>query len=296
MVTGAAGQLGRELMRTLPPGEVIALAREALDVADPGAVAARIAAERPDAVVNAAADNRVDAAETDPASAMATNADGVGHLARAAQAAGAFLVHVGTDYVFDGRARSPYTEDAVPNPLGAYARSKLAGEGQCVAHAVRHTVVRVAGLYAAGGSRGKGGSFVDRVLAQARRGETLRVVDDQVTAPTWARDVALALARLLPRWISGAAPTGIYHMTNAGECSWYEFAQAALEIAGVAARVVPVSSAAFAARAPRPAYSVLANARLATVGEPPLRHWRAALAAYLADQSLTRSTIARPDA
>ena len=282
---GATGQLGRELVRALSADAVIGVGHEALDLRDAAAIAARVAAERPDVVVNAAADNRVDAAEVDPTNAQAVNADAVGHLARAAHATGAFLVHTSTDYVFDGHARTPYAEDAVPNPVGAYARSKHAGEVLCAGHAPRHAIVRVAGLYAAGGSRGKGGSFVDRILAQARRGEALRIVDDQVTAPTWARDVAAALGRLLPRWVAGEAPTGIYHVTNAGACSWYDFARAALDAAGVAASIAPISSASLGAGAPRPAYSVLANTRLAAVGEPPLRPWRDALAAHLAGTS-----------
>ncbi len=284
LVIGAAGQLGRELVRALPRDGTIALDRTALDVRDAGAVAARLAAERPDVVVNAAADNRVDAAEADPAAAQAVNADAVGRLARAAHDVGAFVVHTSTDYVFDGRSRTPYPEDAAPNPLGAYARSKLAGERLCAAHAPRHAIVRLAGLYAAGGSRGKGGSFVDKVLAQARRGEPLQVVDDQLTAPTWARDVSTALVRLAPRWIAGDAPSGVYHVTNGGACSWYEFARAALELSGVRADVTPISSAALGAAAARPAYSVLANTRLAAIGEPPLRHWRDALRAYLASR------------
>jgi dTDP-4-dehydrorhamnose reductase len=281
VVVGATGQLGRELLATLPVQSVIGLTHADVDLRDAAAVGARIAAERPDLVVNAAADNRVDAAETDPAAARAVNADAVGDLARATAGAGAWLVHVSTDYVFDGRARRPYTEDDPPAPLGAYARSKLDGERLAAAHAPRHAIVRVAGLYAARGSRGKGGSFIDRVLEQARRGDPLRIVDDQVTAPTWARDVAVALARLFPRWIAGSAPAGIYHVTNGGECSWYEFARAVVDAAGIAASLTPVSSATFGARAPRPAYSVLANARLAAIGEPPLRHWRDALHAYL---------------
>jgi dTDP-4-dehydrorhamnose reductase len=281
LVIGAAGQLGRELMRVLPADSTAGLGRGELDLRDPKAIAARVAAERADVIVNVAADNRVDAAEADAREARAVNADAVGHLARAADAAGAFLVHTSTDYVFDGRAQTPYPEDAEPNPLGAYARSKRAGEIACAAHAPRHAIVRVAGLYAAGGSRGKGGSFVDRILLQARRGDALRVVDDQVTAPTWARDVAVALARLLPRWAAGNAPAGIWHVTNAGQCSWYEFACAALAEAGLAVPMTPITTASLGAAAPRPAYSVLANGRLAAHGEPPLRPWRAALAAYV---------------
>src|SRR5439155_375125 len=184
------------------------------------AVAPRLAALAPSAVVNAAADNRVDAAEQDPAPAMAVNALGVAALAEACRRSGALLVHMSTDYVFDGRAGRPYTEDDPPSPLGAYARSKLAGELLARALAPRHAVVRLAALYAAGGA-----GFVDRVLARARTGGRLRVVHDQVTAPTWARDVAAALARLLPRLVRGDAPGGIYHLTNAGACSWYEFAR-----------------------------------------------------------------------
>ena len=277
VVVGGTGQLGRELVRALPGAETVALGRAQLDLTDPAAVVSRLAALAPSVVVNAAADNRVDAAERDPLPALAVNAFGVAALAEACRQTGAFFVHTSTDYVFDGRAARPYTEEDAPNPLGAYARSKLAGELLARALAPRHAVVRLAGLYAAGGA-----GFVDRVLARARAGERLRVVHDQVTAPTWARDVAAALARLLPRLVRGDAPGGTYHLTNAGACSWYEFARAALGLAGVHAEVEPITSAELAAAAPRPPYSVLANTRLAAIGEPPLRHWHDALAAYLA--------------
>jgi dTDP-4-dehydrorhamnose reductase len=282
-IVGAAGQLGRELARRLPPTTTVALAREDLDLRDDAAVAARLASLAPEAVVNAAADNRVDAAEADPREAFAVNAEAVGGLARACRATGAFLVHVSTDYVFDGRARHPYTEADPPSPISAYGRSKLAGERLAAAHCPRHAIVRVAGLYAAGGSRGKGGSFVDRVLARARAGEPLRVVADQVTAPTWAADVAATLTALLPRLLGGDAPHGVYHATNGGEASWHAFACAALALAGCAARVEAISSDDLGAAAPRPAYSVLANTRLAALGLPPLRPWREALAAYVAE-------------
>lgn len=280
-VVGAAGQLGRELCRLLPPAETIALTRAEADLHDTAAVRACLESARPDVVVNCAADNRVDAAEADARDAIAVNALGVAALARHCRDHAALLVHVSTDYVFDGRATRPYTEDDPVGPLGAYARTKLAGELFVQALAPRHAILRVAGLYAEGGSRGKGGNFVDKVLAQARAGKALRIVADQVTAPTWARDVAEAMVRLVPRVATGTAPTGVYHVTNAGACSWYQFAQAALELAGMAAHLTPIDTAELAAPAPRPAYSVLANARLASLGEPALRPWRAALAAYL---------------
>ena len=282
VVVGASGQLGRELVRVLPPGDTVGLARADLDLRDADAIGPALAARAPAVVINATAENRGDAAEDDPSDAVAVNALAVAALARACRALGALLVHLSTDYVFDGRAGRPYAEDDVPNPLGAYARTKLAGELLARTLAPRHAVVRVAGLYAHGGSRGKGGSFVDRILAQAREGRPLRIVDDQITAPTWARDVAAALARLIPRLHGGSAPGGVYHVTNAGSCSWFEFARTALELAGVRTELSAVSTATFAARAPRPAYSVLANTRLAALGEPPLRSWRAALEAYLA--------------
>ena len=286
VVVGAGGQLGRELARVLPRDATL-LPRRELDVRDEAAVATRLAAECPDVILNAAADNRVDAAESAPGDAFAVNAKGAAHVARAAAALGALLVHCSTDYVFDGQARRPYREDDRPNPQSAYGRSKHAGERLTAGLAPRHVIVRLAGLYARHGSRGKGGSFVDRLLAQAEGGAALRVVADQVTAPTWARDAAEALASLLPRWVDAGAPLGVYHLTNAGECSWHAFAAAALACRGRREAVVPITTAALDAPAPRPAYSVLANARLAALGVPPLRHWREALAAYLASADST---------
>lgn len=283
VIVGAGGQLGRELGRLLPAATTVPLARRDLDVRDAAAVGARLGALAPAAVVNCAADNRVDAAEAEPAEAAAVNALAVSHLARACRELDAVLVQVSTDYVFDGRASRPYPEDAPPNPLGVYGRTKLAGESFAQTLAPRHAIVRTAGLYAAGGSAAKGGSFLDRILVAARRGERLRVVADQVTAPTWARDVAAVLARLVPRLVRGEAAGGVYHVTDAGECSWHAFAVAALELAGIAAPVEAISAAERAAPAPRPAYSVLASTRLAAAGEPPLRHWREALAARLAE-------------
>ena len=283
VVLGAGGQLGRELAGVWAD-EAIHLTRSDLDLREADAVCRRLREIRPSVVVNAAADNRVDLAESDPGSAFATNATGAAHVARVCAQLDALLVHTSTDYVFDGRSARPYHEDDRPNPLNAYARSKHAGERLVAALAPRHVIIRLAGLYAQGGSRGKGGSFVDRVLARARAGESLRIVDDQVTAPTWARDVAQVIARLIPRWQRDPDITGILHVSNAGACSWYEFARNILALCAVDADLKPVASATFDAPAARPAYSVLANARLASLGEPSLRDWHAALCAYLHDQ------------
>lgn len=286
VVVGAAGQLGRELLACLPRAEVVGLTRADVDLTDLTALPNVLSAHRPDVVVNATAENRVDWVEDHIAEAMTVNAHAVEVMAQACRRLDATLLHVSTDYVFDGRQTHPYRETDAPNPQSAYARSKLAGE-HAAATTARHIVLRVAGLYAHGGARGKGGSFIDKILAQAQAGNPLRVVADQVTAPTWARDVAHAIARLLPRWHAGDAPPGLYHMTNAGACSWHAFAQAIVAQAGLDVGVEPISSATLNAPAARPAYSVLANERLAAIGAPPLRAWDDALRAYLLERPQT---------
>jgi dTDP-4-dehydrorhamnose reductase len=251
--------------------------REALDVRDPEAVLREVRAARPDVVINATAYNKVDAAETDTVEALAVNAAGPRHLARAARETGAGIVHVSTDYVFDGIKRTPYTEEDAPHPLSAYGVSKLAGEQMVAASGAPFLIVRTSAVFASGGSRGKGGSFVERILARARAGEPLRVVDDQVLSPTYAPDLAAAIVALLE-----AGARGLFHVTGAGSTSWHGFAVGALRRAGLDVPVQQVKSKDFAAPAARPAYSVLSNGRYLDLGLPPLRGWEAALADLLA--------------
>ncbi len=206
LVAGSAGQLGRELVARLG-GEVAWKGdRAELDVTDGAAVAGLVARVRPDVVFNATAFNRVDAAEAEPLGAFAVNAVGAHWLARAARDAGALLVHVSTDYVFDGTASRPYREEDPPRPLGAYGASKLAGEHLVAAAGGEHLVVRTSGVLGRGGSEQKGGSFVDRIVAQARAGRPLRVVADQVFAPTCASDLARVARRARARGGTGARP------------------------------------------------------------------------------------------
>jgi dTDP-4-dehydrorhamnose reductase len=275
-VTGAAGQLGRALVRLLGPRAVWSGGREELDVRDPAAVARVLDRARPDVLINAAAFNDVDGAEADPAPAMTVNAVGAGHLARACRERGALLVHVSSDYVFDGAKREPYREEDCPRPLNAYGISKLAGCLLVAAAGGPHLIVRTSGVFGAGGSRVKGGSFVDRILARARRGEPLRVVNDQRSSPTYAPDLAAALVTLAER---GAR--GLLHVTNSGACSPYDLATAALDIVGIHARIEPIRTAELGAPARRPEYSVLDNGRAHAVGLAPLRSWRAALEEFL---------------
>jgi len=275
-VTGAAGQLGRALVSRLGPRGAWAGGRAELDVSDAPAVARMLDAVRPDVVINAAAFNDVDGAEADPAPAMTVNSVGAGHLARACRQRGVLLVHVSTDYVFDGAKREPYREDECPRPLNVYGVSKLAGCLLVAAAGGPHLIVRTSALFGAGGNRVKGGSFVERILARARRGEPLRVVRDQVFSPTYAPDLAAALLALVD-----SDARGLFHVTNSGSCSSHELAVAALEIAGISAPVEAILSADLAAPARRPPYSVLANDKARAAGLAPLRPWREALAEFL---------------
>jgi dTDP-4-dehydrorhamnose reductase len=277
LVAGAEGQLGQALVRLLGDRLAWAGGRGALDVRDAASVSRVVEAARPDVVINATAYNKVDAAQTEPAEALAVNAEAPLHLARAARAAGALIVHVSTDYVFDGRRAEPYREEDPPNPLGAYGVSKLAGEMLVAGAAPDHLIVRTSGVFAAGGSKAKGGSFVERILARARSGQPLRVVADQTFSPTYAPDLAAGLLALLE-----ARVRGLVHLTNQGACTWHEMAVAALELAGVRVPVEAIRAEELGAAAPRPAYSVLDNARCRALGLPPLRHWRDALREMLA--------------
>lgn len=275
-MVGAEGQLGRALVARLGADLAWAGGRAALDVGDPAAVERRLAEVRPDVVFNAAAWNAVDLAETRFAESLLVNAAGPAHLARAARACGARLVHVSTDYVFDGTATRPYVEDDPPRPLSLYGVSKLAGEQAVAASGGEHLVVRTSAVLGVGASRSKGGSFVERIVARARAGQPLRVVADQVFSPTSASDLAAALVGLAER---GAR--GLVHVTNSGTCSWHGLAVAALELAGAAAPVAGIRSDELGAPARRPAYSVLSNERAVALGLAPLRPWREALAELL---------------
>ena len=273
LVLGSAGQLGRELASSLGQELVWAGGRAELDVTDERAVTALVARVRPDVVFNATAYNRVDAAEGEPELAFAVNALAPRTLSLAARELGALLVHVSTDYVFDGALSRPYREDDLAHPLSVYGASKLAGERHVLESGAETLVVRTSGVLGRGGSAQKGGSFVDRILAQARAGKPLRVVADQMFAPTSAVELAgaiVALVRLRVR--------GLCHVTNQGSCSWHELATAALAAAGLTRPVEAIAVAELGLPARRPAYSVLDTSRGRELGLPPLRSWKDALA------------------
>jgi dTDP-4-dehydrorhamnose reductase len=268
LVTGAAGMLGSDVITAAEAAghDVTPLARRDLDITDPAAVRAAIAAARPDAVVNCAAWTDVDGAEAQEAAATAVNGAGVGHLAEAVAAAGAHLVHVSTDYVFDGSATRPYVESDPTGPVSAYGRSKLAGE-----HAIdleQAAVVRAAWLFGAHGP-----NFAATMLRLASERDEVTVVDDQVGIPTYTGHLAPALVAL-----AEARATGLLHSTGPERCSWFAFAEAIFEDAGVDCAVRRGRTADLARPAPRPAFSVLGTER---ADAPRLPSWRAGLADYL---------------
>ncbi|MFI1069176.1 dTDP-4-dehydrorhamnose reductase [Streptomyces puniciscabiei] len=272
LVTGAGGMLGHDTVHELRGrGEdVTGLTRAALDITEPAAVQRALSDHRPDVVVNCAAYTAVDAAETDEDRALLVNGEGPRQLARACAARGARLIHVSTDYVFSGEARtSPYPEDHPPAPRTAYGRAKLAGERAVLAELPGgSTVLRTAWLYGAHGR-----NFVRTMLELEATRDTVDVVDDQRGQPTWSADVAARIADL-----GTTAASGVFHATNAGEATWYELAREVFRQTGAAPdRVRRTDGRAFVRPAPRPAYSVLGHDRWRTAGLAPLRDWRSAL-------------------
>jgi dTDP-4-dehydrorhamnose reductase len=276
VLIGADGQLGWDLMKVLPPPGLTPLTYPDFDVTKPEVVRRTLLRLKPEAVINTSAFNRVDDCESDPWPSFRVNALAVRDLALVCRDLGAVLVHFSTDYVFDGARDRPYTEDDQANPLSTYALSKLTGEYFLKILWPKHFLIRTCGLYGEAGSREKGTNFVESMIALEKKGASLRVVSDQRVTPT-------ATAELAPRvWtLVQTGQYGLYHMTNEGACSWFEFAAAIFELLGRPSRPVPVSSDAFGAPAKRPPFSVLENRRYNALGLPPFSHWKEALRVYL---------------
>src|SRR3954454_11548542 len=270
LVTGAAGMLGRDVVAAAESAghDVTALARRDLDIADADAVHAAVRAAAPDAVVNCAAWTDVDGAEEHEAEATLINGTGAGNVAAAAP----YVVHVSSDYVFDGTANQPYVEADPTGPRTAYGRSKLAGE-HAVAAAGDHAIVRTAWSF---GPHGK--NFVATMLKLAEDRDEVNVVADQIGCPTFTGHLAPALVRIAEQRL-----TGILHVTGGGQCSWQQFAQAVFEEAGTGTTATPVTPAEFPRPAPRPPWSVLRSPRR---DAPVLPYWRHGLTDYLNSEVL----------
>jgi dTDP-4-dehydrorhamnose reductase len=290
LLTGARGQLGQELQRTLAPlGEVIGVDRKTVDLSQETSIRQRLVEVKPDLIVNAAAYTAVDKAETETELAQAVNAIAPTVMAQEAQRLGATLIHVSTDYVFDGRKNTPYTEDDSPNPIGVYGRTKLEGEEGIRKTCTNHLILRTAWVYGTFGQV----NFVKTMLRLFAEREEVRVVADQVGSPTWAADLAQAIATLLSQASQEpgqpSLPTGTYHYTNSGVASWYDFAVAICEEAKPLGfplkvqRIVPIATADYPTPAQRPAYSVLSGKKISVVlgSHPP--HWRQALRQMLVE-------------
>ena len=278
LLIGAAGQLGQDLLPVLEKRghEVTPVTHEQLEICAAEAVRKAVAAIRAECLINTAAFHRVDDCEDQAERAFAVNVMGVRNLAQAAEQAGAALAHFSTDYVFGGEKQTPYAETDLPQPLSIYAMSKLAGEFAARRYCSRHFVIRTCGLYGMGGSRSKGGNFVETMLRLAGQKKPIRVVADQIVTPTSTADLA---ERLLP--LLESKRYGLYHMSSAGQCSWHEFAAEVFRLANVEADLHPTDSKSFGAKARRPAYSVLDNCEMRAAGIAEFRPWQEALADYM---------------
>jgi dTDP-4-dehydrorhamnose reductase len=305
LLIGRTGQIGGDLMRLLPDvGTVVAPERDALDLSKPEHIRRAIAEARPHWIVNAAAYTAVDQAESDAVSARAINAVAPGVIAEEAQKLGAWLVHYSTDYVFDGVKKSPYVESDAANPLNVYGQTKLEGENVIRKSGAFHFILRTAWVYT---TRGK--NFLLTVLRLATQQEELRIVCDQIGAPTWSREIASATEQIMRLTMQKQTDrtlqelSGTYHMTASGDTNWADFARATLEETSalpkndrwlstvtntkplIARRVTSISTAEYPTAARRPAYSVLSNARLSAAFGISLPDWRTQLKSALAHRN-----------
>lgn len=279
LVTGANGQLGTDLCKVLRDFELIPLTDKDIEISDMSSVKQAFSKYKPGIIINTAAYVRVDDCEDEKDKAFSVNALGARNVAVVAQELGARLVHLSTDYVFGGETEprtTPYTEFDTPVPLSIYGKSKLAGENLVRHFCLRHFIVRTSGLFGVAGSMGKGGNFIETMLRLSKERPELRVVDDQVFSPTYTMDLARKIVQLMI-----TDYYGIFHITNRGACSWYQFTTEILKLAGLKTPVVPITSDQYPQKARRPRYSVLDNSHLRLLGLDDMRPWPEALKDYL---------------
>jgi len=279
LVTGANGQLGTDLCKVLRDFRLVPLTHKDVEISDMSLVREALGKYKPDAIINTAAFVRVDDCEDEKDKAFSVNALGARNVAVVAQELGARLVYISTDYVFGGEAEprtTPYTEFDTPVPISIYGKSKLAGENFVRHLCQKHFIIRSSGLFGLAGASGKGGNFIETVLRLARERDELRVVDDEVFSPTYTSDLARKIVQLMT-----TECYGVFHITNRGACSWYEFTTEILKVAGIETRVVPITSDQYPQKARRPRFSVLDNYHLRLLGMDDMRPWQEALKDYL---------------
>lgn len=279
LVIGANGQLGTDLCQVLRNFDVVPLTHAEIEITKMNSVKEAFEKYKPNIVINTAAYIRVDDCEGDPDRAFQVNALGARNVAVLAHEQGAKLVNISTDYVFGGDRESrdkPYTEFDTPIPSNLYGESKVAGEYLVQHLCARHFIVRTSALFGTKGASGKGGNFVETMLRLAKEKEELKVVNDQIFSPTYTKDLAKKIVQLIE-----TEYYGIFHITNKGSCSWYEFAEEILKLAGLKTPLIPITSDQYPQTARRPQFSVLDNYHLRLLGMDDMRPWREALKDYL---------------
>lgn len=288
LVTGSNGQLGTDVCLALRDFEVIPLTHEEIEITDMNSVDKVCSQFKPDVIINTAAYVQVDDCETNPDKAFQVNALGVRNMAVAAHELGAILIHISTDQVFGGKTdykNNPYTEFDCPLPVNVYSSSKLAGENFVQHLCTRYFIVRTGALFGIAGSSGKGGNFVETMLRLAREKDELKVVNDWVMSPAYAKDVATKITQLI-----STRYFGIFHIVNRGICSWYEFASKILQFAGLKTLVIPITSDQYPQKAKRPNFSALDNYHLRLLGMDDLRPWQEALKDYMREKGHLKQT------
>lgn len=286
-IIGAKGQLGFDLVRAFKDTghEVVPLTHADIDVTDFKLSQKILKNIQPEAVINCAAYVRVDDAEDFTDKAFVVNALGARNIALICKDLNSILVHISTDYIFDGQKSQPYTEEDIPNPLNVYGNSKLAGE-----YFVRNTldkyyIIRSSSFFGAAGASGKGGNFVETMIKKVRNNEEIRVVDDMIMSPTYTKDAAEMIKRILTREL----PFGIYHAANSGQCSWYEFAGAIFEMLGMEVSLFPTKTNILQSKARRPMFSPLARIKLKKYGLE-MESWEEALERYLIEKKILENS------
>ena len=275
-VIGASGQLGSDLIKVFD--DVIPLTHKDIEVTDLSSC--EILKElKPDVVINTAAYHKTDECEENPEKTFLVNSVGARNVALICSEIGAIDVYISTDYVFDGAKKEPYTEEDTPNPINVYGVSKYAGEILTRYICNKHYIIRVSSLFGVAGARGKGGNFVETMIKKAKAGEELNIVNDITMSPTYTKDAAIAIKEI----IYNKLPYGIYHVTNDGSCTWYEFAKAIFEITGIDAKLNPITSEKFPTKAKRPMNSALSIEKIKSFGIN-MRQWKYALRDYLREK------------
>ena len=277
-VIGSTGQLGTDLMKTLNVDhELVGLTHQDIEIADYDSCLI-LKKHQPDIVINTAAFHKTDQCEEEPLKTFSVNAIGAKNVAIISKEIAATTVFISTDYVFDGLKKEPYTEDDVPAPISTYGISKLASE-HYTRQNPKHYIVRIASVFGKAGASGKGGNFVETMITKAKKNETITVIDDMWMSPTYTKDAASILKRILELQL----PYGTYHATNKGYCSWYQFAQEIFQLTGLNPVLKPVKTDQLSLKARRPRFSALTSTKLSSYNIEP-REWTEALRAYLIEK------------